>query len=355
MEKKALYALLGKVYEDCPRKYIQFLLGDMDAKIGKDYVCSRIRNYNLHKEHPENGFRLLNFAIRGNLILGTVFDRGNIHKDQSLEFNKQIQIIAYAEGIDLIARSEASQQRAGTKQQGTLHRIKVYANSRFSLPEQTSLGRTPPKNENIAYLLKFRTLYQSEKESGKTDNWLDYSNQKTERFLGVEDWWNIALEKDWINKYKVWSDNGDSMDRGSNHKSDSDCKGVSDTIDDYKGVITYTNTLHPVNTNTSHPVNTNSTTFTLWNSFVFGEYKLSEILKYFKRVWNVDISMVTIRDTVVFFTFYDNERFKNNLEKLIRYGVIYCGIECLFDIDGYNFPEVFVDFRREKGEVLGLV
>ncbi|KAK1349429.1 hypothetical protein LUQ84_001603, partial [Hamiltosporidium tvaerminnensis] len=34
-------------------------------------------------------------------------------------------------------------------------------------------------------------------------------------------------------------------------------EGVSDTIDDYKGVITYTNTLHPVNTNTSHPVDTN--------------------------------------------------------------------------------------------------
>ncbi|TBU02831.1 hypothetical protein CWI39_1081p0020 [Hamiltosporidium magnivora] len=226
-----------------------------------------------------------------------------------------------------VKKIDEQKKAVGTKQQGTLHRIKVYANSRFSLPEQTSLGKTPPKNENIAYLLKFRTLYQSEKET-------------------------VALR---INKYKVWSDNGDSMDRGSNHKSDSDCKGVSDTIDDYKGVITYTNTLHPVNTNTSHPVNTNSTTFTLWNSFVFGEYKLSEILKYFKRVWNVDISMVTIRDTVVFFTFYDNERFKNNLEKLIRYGVIYCGIECLFDIDGYNFPEVFVDFRREKGEVLGLV
>ncbi|TBU00139.1 hypothetical protein CWI36_1732p0010 [Hamiltosporidium magnivora] len=72
----AFYALLGKVYKDCPRKDIPFLLGDMDAKIGKNYVCSSIRNYTLLKEHSENGFRLLNFAIRGNLILGTVFDRG---------------------------------------------------------------------------------------------------------------------------------------------------------------------------------------------------------------------------------------------------------------------------------------
>ncbi|TBU20939.1 hypothetical protein CWI38_0008p0120 [Hamiltosporidium tvaerminnensis] len=58
--------------------------------------------------------------------------------------------------------------------------------------------------------------------------------------------------------------------------------------------------------------------------------------------------MVTIRDTVVFCTFYDNERFKNNLEKFISElcfkkegdGVIYCGVECPFYIDGYNFPEV---------------
>ncbi|TBT97753.1 hypothetical protein CWI36_2728p0010, partial [Hamiltosporidium magnivora] len=64
-EKKAFYALLGKVYEDCPRKYIRFLLGDMDEKIRKYYVCASIRNYTLQKEHSENGFRLLNFAIRG--------------------------------------------------------------------------------------------------------------------------------------------------------------------------------------------------------------------------------------------------------------------------------------------------
>ncbi|KAK1349134.1 hypothetical protein LUQ84_001816 [Hamiltosporidium tvaerminnensis] len=38
-------------------------------------------------------------------------------------------------------------------------------------------------------------------------------------------------------------------------------------------------------TNTLHPVNSNTTTFTLWNSFVFGDCKLSEILKYFKRKW----------------------------------------------------------------------
>ncbi|TBT99550.1 hypothetical protein CWI36_1936p0010, partial [Hamiltosporidium magnivora] len=175
----------------------------MDAKIGKDYVCSSIRNYTLHKEHYEKGFRLLYFAIRGNLIFG----------------NKQI----------------------------------------FDELEDTgSHEDTVPSYEEV---------------------------------------------------------------HKANHKGNSDCsglegvinrnrlEGVSDTIDDYKGVITYTNTLHPVNTNT--------TTFTIWNSFVFGDCKLSEIFKYFKRVWNVDISMVTIRDTVVFCTFYDYKRFKNYLEKFI--------------------------------------
>ncbi|TBT97351.1 hypothetical protein CWI36_2967p0010 [Hamiltosporidium magnivora] len=98
--------------------------------------------------------------------------------------------------------------------------------------------------------------------------------------------------------------------------------------------VSNTNRLEGVNysTNTLHPVNTNTTSFTLRNSFVFGDCKLSKILKYFKRVWNVDISMVTIRDTVVFCTFYDNERFKNNLEKFISElchekegdGIIYC-------------------------------
>ncbi|TBT98932.1 hypothetical protein CWI36_2167p0010 [Hamiltosporidium magnivora] len=52
-EKKAFYALLGKVYEDCPRKDIRFLLGDMDAKIGKDYVCSSIKNYTYIRSIPK--------------------------------------------------------------------------------------------------------------------------------------------------------------------------------------------------------------------------------------------------------------------------------------------------------------
>ncbi|KAK1348493.1 hypothetical protein LUQ84_002097 [Hamiltosporidium tvaerminnensis] len=73
--------------------------------------------------------------------------------------------------------------------------------------------------------------------------------------------------------------------------------------------------------------------------------------------------MVTIRDNVVFCSFYDNERFKNYLEKFISElcckkegdGVIYGGVECPFDIDGDNFPEVFVNFRRERRGVLGLV
>ncbi|KAK1349059.1 hypothetical protein LUQ84_001740 [Hamiltosporidium tvaerminnensis] len=133
---------------------------------------------------------------------------------------------------------------------------------------------------------------------------------------------------------------------------------VSNSIDNYKSVNINTNTLHLVITNTSilHPVNTNTTIFTIWNSFVLGDCKLSKILKYFKMVWNVDISMVKIRDTVVFCTFYDNERFKNYLENFISElcckkegdGIIYCGVECPFDIDGYNFPEVVVDFRRER-------
>ncbi|KAK1348995.1 E1 ubiquitin-activating protein [Hamiltosporidium tvaerminnensis] len=112
----------------------------------------------------------------------------------------------------------------------------------------------------------------------------------------------------------------DSREGGVNNRdrlegvSDSNgLEGVSNS-NGLEGVNTSTSKQHPVNTYSDilHPVNTNSTTFTLWNTFVPGDCKLSEILKYFNREWNVDISMVTIRDTVVFCTFYDNERFKNN-------------------------------------------
>ncbi|KAK1351095.1 hypothetical protein LUQ84_000368 [Hamiltosporidium tvaerminnensis] len=155
------------------------------------------------------------------------------------------------------------------------------------------------------------------------------------------------------------------MDRDSNRlEVFSDRTGLEGVGDSNRlEVVSNSNRIEGVDysTNTLHPVNTNTTSFTLWNSFVFGDCKLFEILKYFKRVWNVDISMVTIRDTVMFCTVYDNERFKNNLEKFISElcckkegeGIIYCGVEFSFDIDGYNFPEVVVEFRRERREVLG--
>ncbi|TBU11237.1 ubiquitin-activating enzyme [Hamiltosporidium tvaerminnensis] len=122
----------------------------------------------------------------------------------------------------------------------------------------------------------------------------------------------------------------DSREGGVNNRdrlegvSDSNgLEGVSNS-NGLEGVNTSTSKQHPVNTYSDilHPVNTNSTTFTLWNTFVPGDCKLSEILKYFNREWNVDISMK------------EGE------------GVIICVFECLFDID--NFPEVVVDFRREK-------
>ncbi|TBU20461.1 ubiquitin-activating enzyme [Hamiltosporidium tvaerminnensis] len=75
----------------------------------------------------------------------------------------------------------------------------------------------------------------------------------------------------------------DSREGGVNDRDR--LEGVNDR-DRLEGVNNSTNTLHPVNTNTI--------------SLLFGI-----------------AFMVRIRDTVVFCTFYDNERFKNNLEKLI--------------------------------------
>ncbi|TBU02067.1 hypothetical protein CWI39_1241p0010, partial [Hamiltosporidium magnivora] len=206
--KEGFYAPVGKVYEDCPRKYIRFLLGDMDAKIGKDYVCSSIRNYTLHKEHSENGFRLINFAIRGNLILGTVFYRGNIHKG---------------------------------------HRIPSKVSNLIPV------GKGKWEDRELAGLIKSK------------DGTISGSRRLVE----------YCARKRLINKYKVWSDNGDSMDRDSNRlevfSDRTGLEGVSDSnrlevvsksIDNYKSVY--------INTNTLHPVNTNTTSFTLWNSFVFG-------------------------------------------------------------------------------------
>lgn len=80
--KEQFYDQLVQVTEGVPRHDMIIMLGDFNAKVGKE-ECMRIiaGEYTLHEESNENGFHLGQFATTNGLIIkSTCFDHKRIHK-----------------------------------------------------------------------------------------------------------------------------------------------------------------------------------------------------------------------------------------------------------------------------------
>jgi len=81
-EKEEFYSLLETSLEDIPRGYIVILLGDFNAKIGKE-ECFRpiIGVHSLHQISNNNGCRLVDLATgKGLKIKSTMFPHKEVHK-----------------------------------------------------------------------------------------------------------------------------------------------------------------------------------------------------------------------------------------------------------------------------------
>jgi endonuclease/exonuclease/phosphatase family metal-dependent hydrolase len=81
-EKDKFYLELETVYSHWPRHDIKMVLGDFNAKVGKEES-----NYpyagrsGLHEECNRNAYKLVQFAAATNMIIGgTIFTHKNIHK-----------------------------------------------------------------------------------------------------------------------------------------------------------------------------------------------------------------------------------------------------------------------------------
>ncbi|XP_025208310.1 uncharacterized protein LOC112603784, partial [Melanaphis sacchari] len=81
--KDAFYEELEQVYDTIPSHCIKVLLGDMNAQVGKENTYkTTIGEHSLHDRSNDNGVRLINFAIRKNMVVSsTRFPRKNIHKE----------------------------------------------------------------------------------------------------------------------------------------------------------------------------------------------------------------------------------------------------------------------------------
>ncbi|XP_039300566.1 craniofacial development protein 2-like [Nilaparvata lugens] len=78
-EKDTFYGDLERAYNACPKHDIKVLMGDMNAKIGREEIYKQqAGSHSLHNESNLNGIRLINFAAsKGMVISSTSFPRKN--------------------------------------------------------------------------------------------------------------------------------------------------------------------------------------------------------------------------------------------------------------------------------------
>ncbi|KAI8121895.1 Craniofacial development protein 2 [Lucilia cuprina] len=80
--KDRFYDRLDDLYDRCPKHDVKIVLGDFNAKIGKENVFGPIvGKFSLHDETSENGMRLIDFAAARNMVISsTRFKHLDIHK-----------------------------------------------------------------------------------------------------------------------------------------------------------------------------------------------------------------------------------------------------------------------------------
>jgi hypothetical protein len=80
--KERSYEELEHVFDKFPKYHIKILLGDFNAKVGREDIFKpMIGNESLHKISNDNGVRVVNFSTSKNhAVKSTMFPHRNIHK-----------------------------------------------------------------------------------------------------------------------------------------------------------------------------------------------------------------------------------------------------------------------------------
>jgi hypothetical protein len=80
--KDSFYEELERVFDKFPKYHMKILLGDFNAKVGREDIFKpTIGNERLHEISNDNGIRLINFATCKNLrVKSTMFPHCNIQK-----------------------------------------------------------------------------------------------------------------------------------------------------------------------------------------------------------------------------------------------------------------------------------
>jgi endonuclease/exonuclease/phosphatase family metal-dependent hydrolase len=78
----SFYEELEQVFDQFPKNHMKILVGDFNAKVGRENIFKPIiGNESLHEASNDNGVRVVNFATSKNLIVkNTTFPHYDIHK-----------------------------------------------------------------------------------------------------------------------------------------------------------------------------------------------------------------------------------------------------------------------------------
>jgi hypothetical protein len=78
----SFYDELDKVFDHFPKYHIKILLGDFNAKLGReDIFTPTVGSGIVYGDSNDNGVRVVNFATSKNLLVkSTIFPYRNIHK-----------------------------------------------------------------------------------------------------------------------------------------------------------------------------------------------------------------------------------------------------------------------------------
>jgi hypothetical protein len=80
--KDSFYEELEQVFHHFPKYHMEIVIGDFDAKVGKQNIFKpTIVNDSLHEDSIHNGERIVNIATSKNLVVNSMmFPHQNLHK-----------------------------------------------------------------------------------------------------------------------------------------------------------------------------------------------------------------------------------------------------------------------------------
>jgi exonuclease III len=72
--KDQFYEQLERAYEACPSHHVKLVMGDANAKVGRETVHQpTIGKHSLHESTNENGLRLVDFAAGGQMAIKSTY------------------------------------------------------------------------------------------------------------------------------------------------------------------------------------------------------------------------------------------------------------------------------------------